>query len=115
MASTEEFVRYVCDQISDAGNIQYRKMFGEYGIYCNEKYCACICDNRIFVKITEAGKRLMPNGKTALPYAGSKNECFLITEFDDWECIVNLIKKTCEELPEPKRKKPAAISASLSK
>ncbi|MDV0441898.1 hypothetical protein McpAg1_11120 [Methanocorpusculaceae archaeon Ag1] len=105
MASTEEFVRFVCDQISDAGSIRYRKMFGEYGIYCNEKYCACICDNMLFVKITEAGKQLMPNAKTAYPYEGSKNESFLITEFEDTELITNLIRKTSEKLPESKRKR----------
>ena len=32
MASSEEFVEYVCCQISDAGNIRYRKMMGEYCI-----------------------------------------------------------------------------------
>ena len=35
MASTLEFAEYVCDQISGAGSITYKKMFGEYGIYCN--------------------------------------------------------------------------------
>lgn len=34
MASTQEFVEYVCDYISDAGQISYRKMFG---VYCNGK------------------------------------------------------------------------------
>lgn len=29
MASKVEFVEYVCDQINDAGNITYKKMFGD--------------------------------------------------------------------------------------
>ena len=37
MASTVEFVEYVCDQASGAGSIAYKKMFGEYSIYCNAK------------------------------------------------------------------------------
>ena len=30
MASKMEFVEYVADQLREAGNITYRKMFGEY-------------------------------------------------------------------------------------
>ena len=37
MASNLDFVEYVCEQIGGAGQITYKKMFGEYGIYCNEK------------------------------------------------------------------------------
>lgn len=29
MSSTMEFVEYVCDQMGGAGNIKYKKMFGE--------------------------------------------------------------------------------------
>ena len=56
MASTVEFVEYVCDQISGAGSITYKKMFGEYGIYCNEKIIGLICDNQFFVKKTKIGE-----------------------------------------------------------
>ena len=45
MASTEEFVKYVADQLRDAGEIVYRKMFGEYGIYCDGKIFGLICDD----------------------------------------------------------------------
>lgn len=37
MASTAEFVEYICEQTSGAGIITYKKMFGEYGVYCNGK------------------------------------------------------------------------------
>ncbi|APC79487.1 hypothetical protein NPD2_3326 [Clostridium botulinum] len=48
MASNIEFVEYVCDQISGAGDITYKKMFGDYGVYCNEKIIGLICDNQFF-------------------------------------------------------------------
>ncbi len=102
MASTEEFVRYVCDMIDEAGSIRYRKMFGEYGIYCDDVYCACICDNLLFVKITEGGKQLLPNTEITFPYEGSKTKCFLITEFDDQKLLVQLIRTTCGELKKSK-------------
>jgi hypothetical protein len=35
MASNSDFVQYIADQCSGAGEITARKMFGDYGIYCN--------------------------------------------------------------------------------
>ena len=62
MASKPEFVQHVCDLLESAGMITNRKMFGEYGIYCDGKLFALICDNQLFIKITEAGKAMMgPN------------------------------------------------------
>jgi len=45
MASAEDFVEYVVEQIRDAGTITYRKMFGEYAVYSGKKVVALICDN----------------------------------------------------------------------
>ncbi len=59
MASDQKFVTYVCDQISGAGVIFSRKMFGEYAIYCDDKVVALICGNQFFVKPTQAGKALL--------------------------------------------------------
>lgn len=55
MASSLSFVTYVCEQMAQAGDIRFRKMFGEYGIYCNDKIVALVCDDQLFVKVTEAG------------------------------------------------------------
>ena len=65
MASRPEFVQYIADQLTGAGTITYRKMFGEYGIYCDGKIFGVICDDQFFVKVTEAGKRLGPDLETA--------------------------------------------------
>ena len=44
MASSLEFVEFVCDQVRNAGEIKYKKMFGEYGIYLNGKFVAAVCE-----------------------------------------------------------------------
>ncbi|MGN0660513.1 MAG: TfoX/Sxy family protein [Oscillospiraceae bacterium] len=51
MASKKEFAEFVAEQLGDAGTITYRKMFGEYGLYCDGKYFAAVCDDRLFVNI----------------------------------------------------------------
>lgn len=106
MASSLEYVEFICDQLSDAGEINYKRMFGEYGIYCEGKYFAAVCDNRFLVKVTDGGKRFMPDCETAPPYDGAK-EMFLITELEDREFLKELSQITCSELllPKPKKKR----------
>ncbi len=31
-------------------------MFGEYALYCDQRVVALICDDQVFVKITDPGK-----------------------------------------------------------
>lgn len=104
MASRPEYVQYVTDQLSGAGEITYRKMFGEYGIYCDGKIFALICNDQLFVKITEAGRGLAPNLEEAPPYEGSK-PYFLVEDIDNREFLTKFVAETCRELPMPKPKK----------
>lgn len=59
MASNQEFVQYVADQCSGAGNIITKKMFGDYAIYCDGKIFGLICDDCLYLKPTEAVKPLL--------------------------------------------------------
>jgi TfoX/Sxy family transcriptional regulator of competence genes len=104
MASSVDFVEYVCNQINGAGEIAYRKMFGEYAVYCNGKVIGLICDNQFFVKITPVGALLQPALEQAPPYPGAK-PYLVIDSLDDREFLTNLIINTCNELPPPKPKK----------
>ncbi len=104
MASSKEFVTYIAGQLAGAGTITYKKMFGEYGFYCDGKFFACVCDNQFFVKITDAGLKLLQNPETAPPYEGAK-PYLLIAELDDQELLKELAIATCGALPEPKPKK----------
>jgi DNA transformation protein len=37
MSSQQSTVDFILDQISAAGDVSAKKMFGEYGLYCNGK------------------------------------------------------------------------------
>lgn len=104
MASNPEFAGFVAEQLAGTGGITYRKMFGEYGFYCDGKFFGCVSDNQFFVKITEPGKTFMPDGRTASPYEGAK-PYFLIEELDDTDFLAELVRITCAALPAPNRKK----------
>lgn len=108
MASSLDYVTYVCDQLNGAGEITYKRMFGEYGIYLNGKMFGCICDDQFFVKKTEAGSSFFPDCEEGAPYTGAKLH-MVIDEIDDRDLMARFVLATCEELPVPKpRKKKAA-------
>ena len=106
MASKPEFVEYVAEQLRGAGNIRCRKMFGEYGVYLDGKIFALICDDQLFIQITQAGRRLAPELKEAPPYEGAK-PYFLFEDVDNGAFLTEFAVETCRELPMPKPKKGA--------
>ena len=105
MASDLEFVEYLCDQIAVAGSIAFKKMFGEYAIYCNEKVVALVCDNQLFVKPTEGGRSLIGRVVEAPPYTGAKPYFLVEDRLDDRDWIAALVRATEREVPLPKIKK----------
>ena len=105
MASDLNYVEFVVDQMENAGEIRYRKMFGEFTVYCNEKVVALICDNQLFVKPTEAGKSFIGSVVEAPPYPGAKPSFLIEDQVEDKEWISRLILLTENELPRPKPKK----------
>jgi DNA transformation protein and related proteins len=106
MASDANFVEYVRDQISAAGQVSLRKMFGEYAIYCDGKIVGLVCDNQFFVKPTTAGRAIVAQVVEASPYPGAKPHFLVDKQLDDRDWMTNLIRRTARELPAPKPKKP---------
>ena len=105
MASDKSTVDFIVDQISESGTVTSRKMFGEYTVYVDGKVAALVCDNRLFVKPTAAGRAFIGEPVEGAPYPGAK-PCFLIEDrIDDREWLTELMRVTAKELPEPKPKK----------
>jgi len=104
MASDQSFVEFITDQIEEAGIISYRKMFGEYALYCDGKVVGLICDNQLFIKPTKSGRAYIGDILEAAPYPGAKLYFLIESEFEDREWMSGLIKITAEELPIPKQK-----------
>jgi DNA transformation protein len=51
-----DFVAYICDQLEPLGPIRWRRMFGGYGIYCDELFFAIVAGDVLHFK-TDAGNR----------------------------------------------------------
>ena len=104
MASDKSFVEFIVDQIDNAGQITFKKMFGEYALYCDGKVVALVCDNRLFVKPTMGGRAFIGDVVEAPAYTGAKPSFLIDDRFEDREWISNLIRITYKELPVQKPK-----------
>lgn len=106
MATDLEFMEFLADQMAGAGEIAYRKMFGEYAVYCGGKVVALACDNQLFVKPTPGGRAYIGAPVEAPAYPGAKDSFLIEDAFEDRDWISELIRITARELPMPKPKKP---------
>ena len=103
MASHRDFVDYVAEQLREAGVIRAKRMFGEYGLYCDGIFFAVICDDQLVVKRTPQGEEAFPNLPKAPPYAGAK-DYILVEDVDDRETMAALVRLTCLALAPKKRR-----------
>lgn len=105
MASEQTFVDFIVDQIENAGEITAKKMFGEYALYSGEKLFALICDNKLFIKPTQAGRAFIGDVVEAPPYPGAKPSFLIEEKVEDRSWLSQLVRISVEELPMPKPKK----------
>jgi TfoX/Sxy family transcriptional regulator of competence genes len=105
MSSNQNTVDYLVEQMADAGAVSAKKMFGEYGIFCDGKMVAIVGDDQLFVKPTAAGRAFLQSVEEVPPYPGAKPYFFISGEqWDDAEWLSELIRLTSTELPLPKKK-----------
>ena len=81
----------------------------EYALYYDDKVVALVCDNNLYVKITDQGKSLAgDNYEEGRPFPGAKP--YILISGDLWEdklFLEKLITVTAKNLPPPKIKKAA--------
>ena len=88
-------------------DVRARAMFGEYGVYCDDKFIACVCDDRFFLKPTPAADRVSGELEACPPYPGAKDYWLLDDRFlSDRARARKLVQATADALPKPKPKKP---------
>ena len=100
MATSQEYIEFVCEQLVGIENVRYKKMFGEYLVYVNERPVLTLCDNRVFVKKLPQVAVLMADAECGYPYEGAK-EAYLLDLGDDAR-IDALLPLLVEHTPLPK-------------
>lgn len=105
MATTQDYIEYVCEQIQGIGEIRYKKMFGEFMVYVNNKPVIIVCDNVAFVKKLDCIEEMMKEAECGQPYQGAKEHYVLDIDNAEFckEVITRVEKVT--PLPKPRKKK----------
>lgn len=100
MASRQNIVDYICDQMSGAGTVTARKMFGEYGVYCDGTFIGVICNDTLFLKPTDAAKQSAPDVPLAPAYEGARASlCIPDHMIEDPPKLAELTRLTRDNLP----------------
>lgn len=106
MATKQSTVDYILDQLMSLEEVTARKMFGEYALYYKGRVVALVCDDTLFVKITEPGKTFVAEHyQEGAPYKGAKPSMQIDEErIEDREWLSELFQITAENVPLPKKK-----------
>lgn len=107
MSTKQSTIDFILDQIQSAGEASARKMFGEYALYFNGKVVGLVCNDNLYIKITEKGKEFVgKNYKEDYAYKGAKASMLIDADLiENHEWISELVQITADSLPFPKPKK----------
>lgn len=107
MATTKDYIEFVCDQLHGCGDVRYRKMFGEYMVYVNDKPVLLVCDNTVYIKKLDAVCDLMAGADCGVPYEGAKEH--FILDIEDTELAQKAVEILERITPLPKPRKPKSV------
>ena len=105
MATTVDLIEYVCEQIAGVGDVRYKKMFGEYMVYVNNKPILLVCDNTVFVKQLDCIADEMQESEKGFPYNGAKEHYILDIENAAFSKTIINILEPVTPVPKPRKKK----------
>lgn len=106
MATSQEYIEFVCEQLPKHYDVRYRKMFGDYMVYVQDKPILLVCDSTVYVKKLPAIAEWMQDAPCGIPYEGSKEHYILDIERKELvEKVVTVLEKVTP-LPKKKVKKP---------
>ncbi len=100
MATEKKFIEIFSEGLFD---VRVYPMMGDYVLYCREKAVGCICDNRVFIKITPVSKQYLDGAPEIPPYAGAKPR--YLVENPDKAFLQELLYAVADGLPAPKPRK----------
>ena len=107
MATQQRTIEFLLEQVTDAGAVTVKPMFGEYGVYFDGKMIGSVCDDQLFVKPTVSGRAHAEPVSDAPPYPGAKPQMLIAADrWDDAEWLGELLRVTAAGLPTPKPRKP---------
>jgi DNA transformation protein and related proteins len=106
MASDQATVDFIIEQASRGNDVRARKMFGEYGVYCDDVFVGIVAGDQLYLKVTESGENLLPDVEHASPYDGAQPHIVVGEEvIEDADRLSEVMRATASALPPPKPKR----------
>ena len=103
MATSVDYIEFVCQQLAGAPGLRYKKMFGEYMVYVNDKPVLLVCDNTVYVKKVAAVADALRSAAVGIPYQGAKEHYILdIEDIPLAQAVVSTLERVT---PLPKKRK----------
>lgn len=106
MASSNEYLDFVLEQLSGLDGITVRAMMGEYILYCRSRVVGGVYDDRLLLKPTVSALRLMDEAglevQRELPYEGARE--MLLADVDRPELLRRIVQAIADDLSAPKGK-----------
>ena len=104
MATTQDYLAFVLEQLPPLWEIRSKKMFGEYMVYLNDKPILTLCDNTVFVKKLPVLDEIMADAPCGCPYEGAKESYILDIEDRDLTERVLTLAEATTPVPKPRKK-----------
>lgn len=102
MSTSKEYMDFVLEQLDGISGVTYRKMFGEYLVYVQERPVLLVCDNCVMVKKLPALAHLMADAPEGVPYDGAKAHYLL--DIENRELVKAVVEILVQVTPVPRRK-----------
>jgi len=105
MVTSVDYIEFVCEQIDGVGAVHYKKMFGEYMVYVNDKPILLVCDDTVFVKMLPELDGLSDRLGKGFPYNGAKEHYSV--DVDDRAMMREIVEilEPITPVPKPRKKK----------
>ena len=103
MSTSKEYILFVLEQLDGINDVTYKKMFGEYIVYVQEKPILIVCDNCVMVKKVPELAELMKEAPDGFPYDGAK--VHYILDIENRELTAQVVDILVKVTKVPKKKK----------
>ena len=103
MATSKEYIEFVCEQLQGINGVTYKKMFGEYMVYVHGKPLLLVCDNTVMIKKLPELAALMQGAPEDFPYEGAK--LHYVLDIENRELTRKAVEVLSQCIPLPKKKR----------
>lgn len=103
MACGIDFIEHICNVVAPLGIVHFKKMFGDYLIYIDEKPAILVCDNIPYIKMLPEIEAMMTDAEVACPYEGAKPQYIL--DIDHRNEALAVLRTMLPFIPYPKKRR----------